>query len=366
MNIQTFKPISRRHVLRGSMGAIGLPFLEAMLPSAYAARRLSPVAKTLVAQPRVIYIYHSLGVYLPAWTPKTEGKTFDLHGTLEPFKPFQSKVSVVSGLANPDSKGGHAVGDTWLTCADLSSVPGKEYQNSISIDQVIAGRIGKETRYASLQISQKGGTGGANSSATIAFNDRGAPLPCENRPSRLFDRLFTNPAASSADEAKLRFSRKRSILDDTMAEARLLRTRLGKADREKLDEYLESVRNVEAHLARLQSWGDRPKPQLEFDKRAVELDASSQDHDDWFDGMMDLAYLAFASDASRVITFGAEWGHNFDPSHHDYSHHGGDAEKIKNLTRVDLWHSGIVSRLVSLLDNTPEGEGTMLDNTLVV
>jgi len=372
MNILRSTLLSRRHLLRGSVAALGLPFLEAMLPmssASAAVRKLAPVSAATNSQPRVIYIYHSLGVHLPAWTPKGEGKDFELHGTLETFKPFQDDLTVVSGLANPRSKGGHAVGDTWLTCADLTSVPGKEYQNSISIDQLIANKIGVHTRYPSIQVSRKGGTGGANSATTVAFNNRGAPMPCENRPERLFDRLFTNPTATSAEETKREFARRRSLLDDVLVEAKALEQKLGKNDRQKLEEYLDSVRNVEKRVHRLEDWIDKPKPKIEFDRRGVETEASpssTHDRDMWYDAMMDLAYLAFASDATRVFTFGAEWGHNFDPNHHDYSHHGGDAEKIRALEKVDRWHSDFVSRLVTLLKNTPDGEGSMLDNTLVV
>jgi hypothetical protein len=372
MNIQTCKPLSRRHLLRGSMAAIGLPFLEAMLPSSTvsaATRKMKPLGASLGAHPRIIYIYHTAGVYMPSWKPKGEGSSFQLHGTLDVFKPFKDDMTVISGLANPLSTGGHAVGDTWLTCADLTRVPGKEYQNSISIDQVIANKIGNDTRYSSLQVSRKGGTGGANTAATVAFNERGIAIPCENRPDRLFDRLFTNPDSGSSEETKRRYARRRSLLDDSLNEAKNLRSRLGRSDQDKLDEYLEAVHAVENRVSRMESWVDKPKAELAIDKKAIETEASpnsEHDRDMWFDGMMDLAYLAFASDTSRVFTFGAEWGHGLAPNHHDYTHNGGDPEKITSLQSVDKWYADVVSRLVNLLKNTPEGNGSMLDNTLVV
>ncbi|MCB1079672.1 MAG: DUF1552 domain-containing protein, partial [Verrucomicrobiae bacterium] len=334
MNIQTFKPISRRHALRGLSATIGLPFLEAMMPRRVSAatRLMAPLPKSLGAHPRVIFVYHPLGVHLPAWTPKGEGSGYELHGTLEPLKPYQKDLTVISGLANPTSKGGHAVGDTWLTCTNLTAVPGKDYQNAVSIDQVIAKNSEKDTRFGSLEISMGGGSGSPGHSTTLAFDFKGSPIPAENNPQRLFDRLFTDPGQNSVADIKRRLAEKRSILDDVLEESKAFNARLGKADQNKLAEYMESVRSVETRIQRLEGWADRQKPKLQIKTADIELEAAPNNEHDremWIDGMYELSYLAFLADSTRVVTYAphTEAG-GLARTHHDYSHHGNDPGKI--------------------------------------
>ena len=368
----TRKPLSRRTVLRGLGVSLSLPFLDAMLPLGRAATRLlTPMQQsTGGVHPRIIFVYHPLGVHLPAWTPKGHGKSFELHGTLESLKPYQNKLSVISGLANPGSKGGHAVADTWLTGANLQSVAGKDYQNSVSIDQLIAEQIGVETRYPSLELSIHGGVGASGHSHTLAFDKVGTPIPTENNVRRLFDRLFTAPSGDSAQLIRRTYAERRSLLDNVLNEANELRSRLGAADRRKLDEYFDSVRYVEQRVQRLEGWVDRPRPKLDIDVRQVELEAdprSVHDREMWIDAMYELSYLAFATDSSRVITYSpATEAGGIGDNHHDYSHHGNDPGKIAELMKIDRFGVERFAHLLRLLDGTREGNGTMLDSTIVV
>ncbi|MEO0416740.1 MAG: DUF1552 domain-containing protein, partial [Verrucomicrobiota bacterium] len=347
--------------------------LEAMLPlkASAATRLMEPLPQSLGAPPRVIYIYHPLGAHMPAWTPKGEGANYELHGSLESLKPYQEHLTVVSGLANPNSKGGHAVGDTWLTCADLTATAGKDYQNSISIDQVIAARHESETRFGSIEISMGGGSGSPGHSKTLAFDQKGSPIPAENNPQRLFDRLFTTPDANSIEEVKRRYAEKRSILDDVLEDSKSFYRQLGKADQEKVEEYMESVRSVERRIQRMEGWADREKPKLDIKKSDIELEAkpnNGHDREMWIDGMYELSYLAFLSDSTRVITYAphTEAG-GIGDNHHDYSHHGNDESKIKQLMKIDSFGVDRFSNLLKFLASTDEGDGSkMIDNTIVV
>ena len=363
MNPLLAKPLDRRHLLRGLSAAMGLPMLEAMLPrrAAAATRLMDPLARSHGAHPRVIWIYHPLGVHLPTW---------NYEGTLAPLAPHKQDITLVTGLANPTSKGGHAVGDTWLSCVELNRVAGKDYTNGITIDQVVAGKTGVQTRLPSVQISMGGGSGAPGHSTTLSFDFKGTPIPSENRPQRLFDRMFTDPDANSVEDIKRRYAEKRSILDDVLGESKSLRARLGRGDQHKLDEYMEAVRSVESRIQRLESWADKPKPKLEIDRSKIELEAKpGNDHDRemWIDGMYELSYLGFLADATRVITYAphTEAG-GLASDHHDMSHHGNDAGKMERLAAIDRTGVARLAQFLKLLKGTKEGDGSMLDNTLVV
>ena len=175
--------------------------------------------------PRAIFCYVPNGVNILEWMPAAKGAGYELSPTLAALKEHQANFSVLTGLGHPAATGGHSGADTWLTGANLRGVPGKDYTNTISADQVIAEKIGAQTRFPSLEISDGSGTGAAGHSHTLAFDRNGTPLPAENSPQRLFERLFVPDDANSREATLRRFAEKRSILDDVLgARAKMLDT----------------------------------------------------------------------------------------------------------------------------------------------
>lgn len=361
------QPLSRRTVLRGAGAWMALPFLEAMLPRSVSARQASPAAEP---KPRMVCCYVPNGVNQGDWMPKDEGPNWTMSPTLEVLKDFRAELTVMSGLCHAKSRGGHSGADTWLTAADLQGTPGKDYQNSISVDQIAAAVQGRETRFPSLELSLNGGTGAAEHSHTLAFDRVGTPLPSECNPQRLFDRLFA-PEGPAAREATLkRHAEQKSILDDILADAKSLNGNLGRSDRRKLDEYLGSVRETEQRIQRLRQWIDIPKP--EISRNGLNLSAQPTRHDGpvWLDCMLDLCRHALATDTTRVITF--QWAREAfgfaanGADHHTYSHHGGDPEMLAKVAEIDRFHLQKLARFLGQLQNADEAGGNLLDNTMVL
>ncbi len=372
MNPLSHKLIDRRIVLRGLGASLSLPLLEAMLPASLAApSKYRPLAKSPDRHPRSIFCYVPNGVNILEWIPKTSGSKYELSPTLQTLAAHRQNLSVLTGLGHPNSKGGHSGADTWLTGADLAAVPGKQYANTISADQIMAAKHGKETRFPSLQLSDGSGTGGAGHSHTLSFDRRGTPLPAENSPQRLFERLFVPDGSDSKKETLRRYAEKKSILDSISEDARELEKKLGKSDKEKLEEYFSSVRETEKRVERMESWIDIPKP--EIDATHLQLGSQSRDKHDrpmWLDVMLELSYLSFVTDTTRVITF--EWSREAGgyggggENHHELSHHGGDAGMLKSLAKIDRFHLERLSRFLTFLEETEEGESNMLDSTMVM
>jgi Protein of unknown function (DUF1552) len=374
MNPLFHTPISRRTVLRGLGVSLALPLLEAMLPRSVSAApsTYKPMGKAgSKPTPRVIFCYVSNGVNILEWVPQTKGADYSLSPTLETLRGHRAQFSVLSGLGHPHSTGGHSGADTWLTGADLKSVPGKDYTNTISADQVIAEKIGTKTRFPSLEIGDMSGTGSALHSHTLAFDRNGTPLPTENNPQYLFNRLFVPDDAASREATLKRYAEKRSILDDVLGEARALEGKLGHTDRVKLSEYLASVRETELRVQRQVDWVDVPKPRI--DGTGLQLNSKPGDAHDrpmWLDVMLELSYLVFVTDTTRVITF--EWAREaggFGPggqNHHELSHHGGDPGMLKKLAEVDRGYLEHLNRFLTFLQTTDEGGQPMLDHTMVV
>jgi len=366
--------LSRRTLLRGLGVSLGLPLLEAMFPSGVIASpsTFQPWASSATKpKPRVIFCYVPNGVNILEWVPATTGRGYQLSPTLEALSAHRDQFSILSGLGHPKSPGGHFGADTWLTAADLKSTPGKDYTNSISIDQVLAEKLGRETRLPSLELSDQSGSGSAGHSHTLSFSRSGTPLPAEDSPRRVFERLFVPEDASSRESTLRRYAQKKSILDDIRSEAASLQQKLGADDKAKLEEYLTSVRETEQRVDRLTSWVDVPKTKV--DDKGLQLASQPGDAHDrpmWIDVMMELNYLAFATDTTRVITF--EWSREAGgyggggENHHELSHHGGDPGMLKKLATIDRFHLGRLARFMDFLKQTKEGGGSMLDHTMIV
>lgn len=364
--------LSRRHVLRGLGVALSLPLLDAMRCQSVAAdSKFKPWAKSLGVHPRTIFCYVPNGVNISKWVPSNDGPSYELSESLKQLEDVRDEFTVLSGLGHPRCTGGHSGADTWLTGADLKSVPGKDYANTISADQVIAEKIGRETRFSSLQLSDMSGTGAAGHSHTLSFDRTGTPLPAEDSPQRLFSRLFIPDTAADREATLKRYAEKKSILDNVMAEAKRLDRKLGKEDQRKLEEYLASVRQTEERVQRLEAWIDRPKP--EVDNKDLQLNMqpnNAHDRPMWIDVMLELSYLAFATDLTRVITF--EWSREAGgyggggENHHELSHHGGDSQMLQKLATIDQFHLSRLKRFLQFMKETREGEGSMLESTVVV
>ena len=371
MHVLSNIPLARRTVLRGLGVSLALPLLEAMSPRTLYAATVKPGEKGAKPKPRVIYCYVPNGVNIFDWTPKDAGTGYALSASLKTLEKHRDDFSILTGLNHPHAEGGHSGADTWLTGAKLKSVPGKDYSNSISADQVIAEAIGAQTRFPSLQLSDESGTGGALQTHTLSFDRNGTPLPAENSPQRLFERLFVPEDASSRDAILQLYAEKRSILDNVLAEAKALRGKLGASDQQKLDEYLSSVRETEQRLQRQIDWIDVPKP----DVPAAGLLLSSQpttgrDRANWLQTMLDISHLAFVTDTTRVITF--EWSRESagfggsGESHHELSHHGGDAGMLAKLGNIDRFHLGCLERFMTKLKASAEENNNLLDHTTIV
>ena len=364
--------LSRRHVLRAAGAALALPLLDAMLPRGMAApSTFKSWDKSSIVQPRMICCYVPNGVNILDWVPAESGQDYALSPTLDVLKEHKADFTVFTGLGHPASQGGHSGADTWLTAANLKSKPGADYTNTLSIDQLVAERHGQQTRYSSLQLGDSSGTGAAGHSHTLSFDINGTPLPTENSPRRLFERLFVAESAGDKAAALKRYAERRSILDDLAVEAKSLDRRLGAGDRRKLDEYLSSVRQTEKQVERLQSWIDRPKASVtESGLQLASRSGDAHDRPMWLDVMLELSYLAFITDTTRVITF--EWSREAGgyggggENHHELSHHGGDSGMLAKLAAIDRFHLSRLGRFLEMLKSTAEGDARMLDHTMVL
>lgn len=373
MNLNLTKPIDRRRLLRGAGACLALPLLDAMIPAVVRAApsRYRAAARSLSAQPRMMFNYIPNGVNIEQWLPRDSGRNWTLSPTLRSLRPYRNDFTLFSNLGQPNGANGHEGADYWLTGADLRAAAGKDYQNSISVDQVAAELHGRQTRFPSLELAQGSGAGQAGHSHTLAFDRNGTPLPCENSPPRLFARLFGAPAASSRRATLDRYAEQRSVLDEVLAEATALRKQLGKVDQEKLDQYLNSVRETERRVQRLEAWVDRPKPKISA--QGLQLNARpdlAHDRVMWIDVMLDLSYLAFQTDSTRIITFewareASGWGGNGE-NQHELSHHGGDAGMMNQLAGVDRFYIARLGRFLGLLKSTREADGNMLDRTMTL
>ncbi len=369
--------LDRRTILRGLGAAISLPLLDAMLPGITHSRanaapsQFKPSAASLAKQPRLMCCYVPNGVNIMQWVPQQTGVGYELSPTLRALEEHRQEFSVISGLGHKQSEGGHSGADTWLTGANLKAVPGSDYSNTISADQIVAAKHGVQTRFSSLQLSDQSGTGSAGHSHTLSFNASGTPIPSEDSPKRLFERLFVPESSKDRSATLQRYAEKKSVLDSVLGEANRLRGKLHGPDQQKLEQYLSSVRETEQRVERLEQWIDVPKPQIDAkDLQLASQPGNAHDRPMWIDVMLELSYLAFQTDTTRVITY--EWSREAGgyggggENHHELSHHGGDAGMLEKLAQIDRFHVERLARFMSLLKETSDGDSNMLAQTMIV
>ncbi len=369
--------LSRRTVLRGMGVAMSLPWLEAMGPLAAWAE--SPTPDKAVPN-RMAFLYVPNGVNMAEWTPAQEGSEFELPSILKPLEPVRDKLLVLSGLtadkARPHGDGGgdHARAmASFLTGTQARKTDGTNIRAGVSVDQVAAPRIGDKTRLPSLEIGTEGGAMAGNCdsgyscvySSTMSWRSATQPLPKEINPKVVFERLF----AGTPDAQQLRrIARRKSVLDFVREDSKDLAGRLGANDVRKLDEYFSSVRDIELRIERAEKM---PPVQVPDYPVPEGIPASYEEH---LRLMCDLVALAFQTDVTRVATFvlaieGSNKPYPFidvPDGHHDLSHHGNEAAKLEKIRKINEFHTRQLAYLLQKLNSIPEGDGTLLDHSMIV
>ncbi|MCB1224381.1 MAG: DUF1552 domain-containing protein [Verrucomicrobiales bacterium] len=356
-HISTRAPLSRRHVLRGAGTLLSLPLLEAMLPS-FSRAAAAPPPKRFVA------MCAGLGFHGPHLFPQAEGRDYAETPYLSLLRENREHFTVFSGLSHPEQNGnnGHASEMTWLTSAKRPGLAG--FKNTISIDQRIAEKVGQETRFPSLILSARDGS-------SLSWTANGVGIPSEASPARLFQALFLEGTQYEVEKERRRLESGSSILDTVMGRAKRLGGTLGRRDQEKLDEYLTSVRDLEARLQQSKAWAQRPKPKV--DAKPPKDIADKNDAIAKQRLMYDMIALALQTDSTRTITFqlGAM---NAVPSNlpgvktdwHNLSHHGKDEAKIEELKLIEAAEFKAFNDFLTRLRGIEEADRTLLDQTAVV
>lgn len=348
-------PLSRRSFLRGTGVSLALPFLESMWPQrASAAESAAPK--------RMVAICTSLGIYGPALFPAEVGKEYKSTPYLDLLKENRNDLTVFSGLSHPEQSGpdGHVSEMTWLTSARHPGMGG--FRNTISIDQFIAEKKGLETRYASLVL----GTNNVSQSYTRS----GVMIPADTKPSAIFAKLFMNGSKWEVENQMRKIREGRSIMDAVSEEAKRFSSKMGAADRDKLDEYYTSVREMEGRLATTEDWVQKPKPVI--DAKAPQDINENADIVGRMQLLFELVPLALQTDSTRLITILVQGRGDVPPipgvtiDHHNLSHHGQDPEKIRQLELVEKAEMVAYNTLLSSLKRKTEGGQTLLDNTSVL
>lgn len=376
MNTKRFT-LDRRAFLRGSAGfALALPAFETFSGLADGAGK--PTERR-----RLACFYLPNGVPMPrqddpaykdwSWFPDGMGEDFRFSKCLDPLEPLRDELTVLSGLSHPPARTihGHSNADQFLTGADTGGRG--DYKNAISLDQVYAAHVGEKTRFSSLVMSTDGGAGTPRGSHTISFGRNGRAIPAENKPKRIFDELFVKIDGNAAQ----RLSLSQSALDELMGDARSLRRDLSKHDQNTLDEFLDSVRGTERKVAKAASWIDIPLATVDADH--LNLDITPDDPREYIQTMYELIYLAFKTDSTRAATYmiGKELGAGISdylaravdlPLTHKLSHETKNPGGWKNFGTYCRFQSEEFGRFAAKLKSTPEpaGEGSMLDNTLLL
>jgi hypothetical protein len=373
-------PISRRTFLRGVGTAVALPLLEAMLP-------LNALAQSIKkARPnRMAFIFVPNGMHMPAWTPAMDGTGFALTPTMMPLQNVKDSLTVMTGLtqhnafALGDGGGDHArSAAAWLTGCHPRKTDGADIKNGISVDQLAAQHIGSRTLFPSLELGCERGAQSGNCdtgyscaySSNIAWKTETMPLAHEVDPRAVFERLFGDGDPLETAEVRERRQRyKLSILDAVLEDADTLKSQLGARDRSKLDEYFTDIREIEQRLRNVER--AKIEARLAGSDRPNGIPTDFGEH---IRLMGDMMVLAFQADMTRVCTFMiANDGSNrsyasagVPEGHHDMSHHGGDAHKQEQIRKINQFHVTQLAYILEKMQSIHEGEGTLLDNSMVV
>ena len=371
------RQVSRRTVLRGVGTAIALPWLESIMP------RLSQAADGGPPR-RMAFFSVPNGVHMPDWTPKNEGSLDVLPPILAPLEPLKSSVTLLSGLAldggrpHGDGPGDHArSAASFLTGAHPYKTNGKDIRNGVSVDQAAAEKLGRLTRFASLELgcepsAQAGNCDSGYSCAytsNISWRTPTSPLSKEVNPRAVFDRLFgpAEPAAENRARRAQQERRRQSVLDFAAEDAAELRRKLDQSDGRKLDEYLYAVREIERRLQKAEGVA----ASVPASARPAGTPKEFAEH---VRLMMDMIVLAFQTDSTRIATFmylneGSNRSYpeiGVRAGHHELSHHGRDPEKQAQISKINRYHLGLLAELLQKLNAAKEGDSTLLHSAMIL
>jgi hypothetical protein len=377
--IITKKSLPRRTLLRGLGTALALPFLDSMVPALSTASTSAAARVT-----RLGVVYQPNGVAMQNWTPATEGSGFEFTSSLTPLQRFRDQMTVVSGLnSKPETialnlpVGFHSRASTrFLTDIQPKPAEGSALAAGISMDQIAANHLGQYTQLASLELSlespDSGGSGDPGFSKvyvdTISWRSATTPLPMENNPRAVFERLFGDSGTTDPQTRLNRLKQQQSILDSVMQSVSQLQGRLGLNDRSKLTEYLDAIRDLERRIQRAEEHNNKELPLIEH---PAGIPANFAAHTKL---MYDLYVLAYQCDMTRVITFMI--GHEFSgqtyseigvpDAHHAISHHQNDPVRLAKLAKIDQYNTSLFAYFLEKMKSTPDGDGSLLDHSMII
>lgn len=383
--------LNRRDVIKGGGVALALPLLNGMSASkmfgaSYAGHQPKSASET---PKRMLVSYFAYGAYMPngsagipnpkkphhdwSWWPCRDAGKLTFNKSTAPFVPLKDHVTYLRGLDHKGgwSMGGHSSGDVFATGADMTE---HEKTNNISVDQVAANALGHQTRFGSLVLGTEGGTGSYGQTKTLSHRGPGRPIPSLHKPQVIFNGLFQPYAGKGVEQVRADLKREASILDLIMDHSKSYQRQLGKEDQTKIDEYLESIRELEKRVERTSQWTQKPLPKV--DTKGLNLEVSHKDPQEYIRCMYDLIFLAFQTDSTRYATLMLEseqsqdsemWNYatyvlGYKGATHDIAH----KRPAEYSGQWDRWRAEQHAYFLKRLLNTPEGDGNMLDRTLVL
>lgn len=370
VNIVTGKSISRRAVLRGLGATLALPLLDAMTP-AFAQPRsvIAPVH-------RFQTFYVPNGMAMEYWTPPTVGRNFELTPILKPLAQFREQMLVLSGLKANWNIAHAGAGGSFLTGVTEGGKNEVDILADVSVDQMLARELGKQTQLSSLELSMDApahaGACTVNLSCvythTLSWRGQREPLPMEHNPRAVFERLFGDSGSTGQAAREARFSEQTSILDAVLGKLNGLQSKLGAQDRHLVDGYTESIRSIEQRIQKAEEQSDMELPEL---MQPAGVPPVFEDH---LALMQDLQVLALQTDLTRVITFMMSKEQSARPypqigvpdAHHPLSHHNNNPELIERMSRINTYHTQLFANYLSKLAATPDGDGSLLDHMTIL
>jgi BMFP domain-containing protein YqiC len=366
--VSTGRALSRRKFLRGAGILLSLPLLDAMSPAFAAVRKVASAAATPGGKPRRMFgICNNLGLLPDQFFPTGTGRDYTLSPYLQNLAAHRNDFTVFSGVSHPDVDGGHPADNCFLTAAPHPGSAG--FKNTISLDQYISERIGHLTRFPSLTL----GVNIQQGIRSLSWTGSGVLIPCEEKAADVFARMFLQGTKAETEAQVRKLETGQSILDAVAGQAKDLQRHVGARDRDRLDQYFTSVRDLEQRLQMSREWERQPKPKT---TASVPLDpASPKAYMDKVKLMYDMVRLAFETDSTRSVSLmldsvnspALEFGEvKTSDGYHNLSHHGKSKEKLAQLKTIDEWHMKLLAELFTDLENIREDGEPLLDRTMIL